>query len=204
MKRSIARYLILALLVAPGSALGAEQPAKTGTIKGTITFGGMPTADAVVSVEGVMPAPAARKPKTAVMDQRDIKFVPRVLSVIAGTTVDFPNNDQTWHNVYSASDAKPFDLGLYPPKKARSVTFDKAAVVRVLCNVHPTMEAFIVVKGHPFFSATDERGNYRINGVPLGSYRLAAWHPEVGTVEVTVELVREGQVLDINFDLKRK
>jgi len=76
--------------------------------------------------------------------------------------------------------------------------------VRILCNVHPNMEAFIVVKDHPYFSSADDRGNYRINAVPIGSHRLAVWHPEVGTVELTVELVREGQVLDINFDLKKK
>ncbi len=199
----------LAALIPPTSALSAEGSAKTGTVKGTITIAGRPTADAVVSVEGIpsqliQSQGSASKSKKAVMDQRNLKFVPRVLAVIVGTTVDFPNNDTSWHNIYSASEVTPFDLGLYPPKKTRSVSFDKSAVVRILCNVHPSMEAFIVVKDHPYFSSADDRGNYRINAVPIGNRRLAVWHPEVGTVELTVELVGEGQVLEINFDLKKK
>lgn len=137
------------------------------------------------------------------MDQRDMKFVPRVLPVVVGTTVEFPNNDKTFHNVFSNSDAKKFDLGLYPAGKARSVTFDKPGVVKILCNVHPDMEAFIVVKSHSYYAATDARGNYRLNGVPLGKYRLEVWHPEFGTKSVPFELVREDEVLGLNVDLKK-
>ena len=91
------------------------------------------------------------------VDQREIKFIPRVLPVLAGTTVSFPNNDTTWHNVYSKADAKEFDLGLYPAGETRSVTFDKPGIVRILCNVHPNMEAFIVVMEHRYFSTLDKR-----------------------------------------------
>jgi hypothetical protein len=86
----------------------------------------------------------------------------------------------------------------------RSVTFEKAGVVRILCNVHPAMEGFIVVKEHPFFAASDGRGNYRLDGVPLGQYRLQVWHPQYGTTDAGVAIVREGEVLDVNFDLKKK
>jgi plastocyanin len=141
--------------------------------------------------------------KRTEMDQQETKLIPHVLPILVGTTVDFPNHDKNWHNIYSDSEAKTFDLGLFPPGESRSVTFDKPGVVRILCNVHPNMEAFIVVKNHPYFSAADQRGNYRVNSVPLGQFRLVVWHPELGTQEVSVELAREGEVLDINIDLKK-
>jgi len=187
----------------------ADAASKGGIIKGTVTIAGKPTADVVVSVEGI-PADIAKaqlpavKSKKAVLDQRELKFVPYVLPVAVGTTVDFPNNDKSWHNAYSKSDVKKFDLGLYSPGKTRSVTFDKAGVARILCNVHPNMEAFVVVKEHPYFAAPDNRGNYRLDGVPLGKLRLAVWHPQLGTTEASFEIVRDGEVVDINFDLKKK
>jgi len=189
--------------------VGAGEAGSVGIVKGTVTLAGKPTADVVVSLEGVPPevserqisAGAARK---AVLDQRNMKFIPFVLPVLVGTTVNFPNNDKSWHNVYSKSDAKKFDLGLYAPGKSRSIIFDKPGIVRILCNVHPSMEAFIVVKEHPYFAAPDQAGNYRLDNVPVGKYRLRAWHPQFGTTEYGVEIVREGEVVDINFDLKKK
>jgi len=204
------RFWLLALLavVLPVASFGGEA-GKRGIVKGTVTIGGKPTTDAVVSVEGVPSGNRKseienRKSKKALMDQRDVKFIPRVLPVLSGTTVDFPNNDKTFHNVFSTSEAKKFDLGLYAPGKSRSVTFEKPGVVRILCNVHPNMEAFIAVFGHPYFSAADARGSYQVNGVPLGKYRLEVWHPEFGARAVTFNLVREGEVLAIDVDLKKK
>lgn len=203
------RLLTLPLLFLAVQLHGAEVAIKSGIIKGTITMAGKPTSDVVVSVEGVSAESAkaqitAAKSKKAVMDQREMKFLPRVLPVLVGATVEFPNHDTAWHNVYSKGGAKDFDLGLYPPGKSRSVTFDKAGVARILCNAHPNMEAFIVVKEHPFFSGADKGGNYRLDGVPLGKYRIQVWHPELGSTETGVELVRAGEVLDVNFDLKKK
>jgi len=209
MMRPYLWVFLLATLLLGVKAHAAEPAVKRGIVKGTITFAGKPTADVVVSLEGV-PAEIAKvdlasaRPKMAVMDQREMKLVPYVLPVLVGTTVDFPNNDKSWHNIYSKSEAKKFDLGLYAPGKSRKLTFDKPGVVRILCNVHPNMEAFIVVKEHPYFTAADKSGNYRLNNVPLGKYRLQVWHPQLGTTEAGVELVREGEVVDINFDLKKK
>jgi plastocyanin len=205
------RYLwalaLAALLIAPDVRAGAA--AKVGIVKGMVTVAGNPTADVVVSLEGVAPETvkaqiAAAGRRKAVLDQRNMKFVPFVLPVLVGTTVDFPNHDKSWHNVYSKSEAKKFDLGLYAPGKSRSASFDKPGIVRILCNVHPSMEAFIVVKEHPYFTAPDQSGNYRLNDVPLGKYRLQVWHPQLGTSEAGVEIVREGEVVNINFDLKKK
>jgi hypothetical protein len=122
---------------------------------------------------------------------------------MAGDTVDFPNNDKTWHNVYSKGGANDFDLGLYAAGKTRSQKFVKPGVDRILCNAHPNMEAFVVVKEHPFFSATDRRGNYEIKNVPLGKLAVEIWHPGFPTQRDTVEIVRDGQVFALNIDLKK-
>ena len=195
-------------VVLSGVLASAQPASKTGIVKGAITISGKPTQDAVVAIEGLpketgKPRDAKLKAPHAVMDQREMKFVPRVLAVVAGTIVDFSNNDKTWHNVYSTSDAKKFDLGLYPPPKTRSATLDKPGVVRILCNVHPAMEAFIVVKDHPYYATTEKRGNYEIENVPLGKYTVEVWHPESGTKKLPFELVREGQVLVLDIDLKK-
>ena len=205
-------YLIWVLtplwLILPGRLSGAEG-GLTGIIKGTITIGGRPTSDVVVSVDG-LPDERVKaqllnlKAKQVVMDQRDVQFIPRVLAVPVGSTVNFLNNDKTFHNVFSPSEAKKFDLGLYSPGRSRSVTFEKPGVVKILCHVHPHMEAFIVVKQYPFFGVTDSRGNYQLDNVPLGKYRLEMWHPEFGARVEPFDLVRDREMLTIDVDLKRK
>lgn len=207
MNLRLVRLVALVPFWLAAQALGAEVG--SGIIKGTITVAGKPTTDAVVSLEGVSAETAkaqisSTQPKKAVIDQKGMKFIPHVLPVLVGTTVEFPNHDTSWHNVYSKGGANDFDLGLYPPGKTRSTTFNKPGMARILCNAHPTMEAFIVVKEHPFFSSADQSGNYRLDGVPLGKYRIQVWHPQLGTSEAGVEVVRAGEVLDVNFDLKKK
>jgi plastocyanin len=192
----------------PWILLGGESGG-TGNVRGTITIGGRPTSDVVVSVEGLSPKQLnsqllSGKFDKAVMDQRDVKFIPRVLAIRVGSTVDFLNSDKTFHNVFSTSEAKRFDLGLYSPGRSRAVTFEKPGVVRILCHVHPHMEAFIVVKEHAFFGVTDKHGSYQLGNVPLGKYRLELWHPEFGTRVETFYLARDGEVLTIDADLKRK
>ncbi len=193
------------LIMSVSSVFTAEQ--STGIIKGSVTIGGRSTGDAVVSIEGLprqtIKASAANQAK-AVIDQKELKFIPRVIAVVIGKTVDFPNNDKTFHNVFSNSEAKKFDLGLYPSGQSRNVNFDKPGVVKILCNVHPNMEAYVVVKEHPFFSVADARGNYTIKGAPVGKYRIEVWHPEYGVKSVPVELVRGDEVLTINVELKEK
>jgi len=202
-------WIVLATLFLGAEAYGADVPATSGIVKGTITIAGKPTMDVVVSVEGVPQETAkarlaAAKSKKAIVEQRDMKFTPYVLPIVVGTTVEFPNNDKSWHNVFSKSDTKPFDLGLYAPGKSRSQVFDKPGVVRVLCNAHPSMEAFILVKEHPYIAAPDKRGNFRLDGVPLGKFRVQVWHPQLGTTDTGVAIVRDGEVVDVNFDLKKK
>ena len=197
-------WLLLPVVVAFGGEAG-----KTGIVKGNITVGGRLTADAVVSIEGLSKENfksqvSGERPTRVMIDQRDMKFIPRVLPVLIGTRVDFRNNDKTFHNVFSTSEAKKFDIGLRSPGETRSVTFDKPGMVRLLCHVHPNMEAYVVVKSHPYYSATDARGNYSVSGIPLGKYRLEAWHPETGAKQVRFELVRDGEVLTLDVELKAK
>src|SRR4030095_8940598 len=164
MKQLTLSIIVGVLLVLSPAVLAADG---VGIIKGTITVGGKPATDAVVSIEGLSkeqakPQMSQSKPQKKIMDQRNMKFTPTVVAIVVGETVDFPNNDNSWHNVYSKGGANDFDLGLYAPGKTRSQKFDKPGVARILCNAHPNMEGFIVVKEHPFFSTTDSRGNYEI------------------------------------------
>jgi plastocyanin len=117
-----------------------------------------------------------REGARAVMDQREETFVPHVLAIAAGTTVDFSNNDRTYHNVFSFTKGNRFDLGRYGRGGSKSVRFDRPGIVRVFCDIHSHMSAFILVFGHRFFAVTDAEGRYQIDGVPPGTYTLVAWN----------------------------
>jgi hypothetical protein len=99
-----------------------------------------------------------------------------VLAIVAGTTVDFPNNDQTYHNVFSLSKAKSFDLGRYAAGKSKPIRFDRPGIVRVFCDIHSHMSAFILVFAHRYFAVTDDEGRYRLDNVPPGTYTVAVWN----------------------------
>jgi plastocyanin len=146
--------------------------------------------------------PAERRAR---MDQRNETFVPHVLAVTVGTVVDFPNNDATYHNVFSLSRTKAFDLGRYASGRSKSVTFDRPGIVRVFCDIHSHMNAFILVFAHRFFAVTDEHGRFRIDGIPPGTYTVNVWNeafplesrsvtigPGGGEVELDVVLGRPG------------
>jgi plastocyanin len=137
----------------------------------------------------------------AVMDQRNETFVPHLLAIMTGTTVDFPNSDKFYHNVFSLSKPARFDLGRYSAGHSRSIRFDRPGIVRVFCDIHSHMSAFILVFAHRYFATTDETGAYRIDGVPAGPYRLVAWNDgqerEVRAVEVPA-----GGAVEADFVLK--
>ena len=120
-----------------------------------------------------------RADRRARMDQRDERFVPHVLAVVAGTWVDFPNADATYHNVFSLSKGNDFNLGRYASGRSKAVRFDRPGIVRVFCDIHSHMSAFILVFAHRYFAVTDEDGRYRIDGVPPGTYTLVAWNETV-------------------------
>jgi len=207
--RSLSLWILVVVLVVTPSAMLGADPSGAGIVKGSITIGGKPATGAVVSIEGLSKEQlktqmSLHKPQKRMIDQRNLKFIPTVVAVMVGESVDFPNNDKSWHNVYSKGGANDFDLGLYPPGKIRSKKFDKPGVSRILCNAHPDMEAFVVVKDHPFFSVTDNRGNYQIENVPLGKVRVQTWYPNLEVRSETVEIVRDGEVFALNVDLKKR
>jgi plastocyanin len=142
------------------------------------------------------------KPGRARMDQRGEQFVPRVLAITVGTVVDFPNSDVTFHNVFSLSPFRTFDLGRYRPGRTGSVRFDRAGVVPVFCDIHSYMSAYILVFSHPFFAVTDEEGRYTIGAVPPGSYTIVVWS-ELGRAQPRRVTVDDGTVVEVDFRLGR-
>jgi plastocyanin len=110
------------------------------------------------------------------MRQEGLAFVPHVLPVLRGTSVEFPNADPVFHNVFSLSRAASFDLGRFPRGESRTLAFDTAGVVKVFCHIHSDMGAVIMVLDNPFFTAPDHDGRFRIDGLPAGDYRITAWH----------------------------
>ncbi len=175
--------------------VGRAQPAPAGSIRGRLDIrrlvalprprpgvaelgGRLPVAvpDARRGLVYLDSAPRSafddREPGRAVMDQRNETFVPRLLAVTTGTAVEFPNSDLTYHNVFSLSRARRFDLGRYAAGKSKAVRFDRPGIVRVFCDIHSHMSAFVVVFNHPYFRVTDVDGRYRIDNVPPGSYTI--------------------------------
>ena len=138
----------------------------------------------------------------ATLDQRNERFVPRVVAITVGSTVDFPNNDRTYHNVFSLSKTKRFDLGRYAAGHSKSVRFDKPGIVRVFCDIHSHMNAFILVFAHRYFSVTDPSGRYEIDGVPPGTYTLSAWFDGGVRDQRTVTVTPESRVLEVDFNAR--
>jgi plastocyanin len=129
----------------------------------------------------------------AEMIQRNKTFSPHVLAIRVGTVVNFPNDDPIFHNAFSNYNGQIFDIGLYPPGTARAIAFHREGVVRVFCNIHPTMSAVIVVLRSPYFSVSAKSGNFQIPGVPPGSYRMHVFH-ERATEETLAALTRTVEI----------
>jgi len=133
------------------------------------------------------------KPMQVVI-QKDGTFKPHVLPVIVGTTVEWPNNDDIFHNVFSMSEAKPFDLGFYKSHEVKRVTFDKPGRVDIFCSIHTRMSCIVLVLENPFFAATDKNGNYEIPNLPAGTYRLKAWHERLPGQSMDVTVPANGEI----------
>ena len=135
------------------------------------------------------------------MDQRNETFLPHVLAVATGTVVDFPNNDGTYHNVFSLSKTKRFDLGRYARGRSKAVRFDQPGIVRVFCDIHSHMSAFVLVFGHPYFATTDADGRYRIDDIPPGSYTVVAWHEGRRHDSRSVVIPAQGGIVEQDFQV---
>ena len=152
----------------------------------------------------VQSAPAADAPAEAhaSMRQDDERFVPHVLPVLRGTTVEFPNADDVFHNVFSLSSARTFDLGRFPKGSARTVTFEKSGVVQVFCHIHSDMSAVILVLDNPYFTVPSQAGRYAIENIPPGEYTVVGWHERIKPITRTIRVVAgETTKLDFNIPL---
>jgi plastocyanin len=159
-------------------------------------------AGVVLWLEPVDRAAPTLPTKRVEMRQKDKLFQPHVVAISLGGTVDFPNLDLIFHNAFSNFNGQPFDVGLYPPRTSKGVTFRHAGIVRVFCNIHATMSAIIAVLNTPWYAVTQASGKYAINGVPPGEYQLRMFHeralPEnLSFLERRITVAESGLVLPL-------
>ncbi|MFL5343333.1 MAG: hypothetical protein ACJ8AT_00975 [Hyalangium sp.] len=165
------------LIPIPHEEVRRPKVSATGTIKGTVQGEASGAAGAVVWLtRAVGTTPKPRPAPRQVILQRGKRFLPHVLVVPEGTEVAFLNEDQMFHNVFSLSRPNEFDLGLYEKGVARNKVFTEPGPVRLLCNIHASMSAFVYVVDSPWYAQADERGHFELRGVPPGEYVLHAWH----------------------------
>ena len=131
------------------------------------------------------------------MAQKDKTFVPSVLAVTVGCTVEFPNLDPFFHNVFSYSAVKQFDLGRFPQGETETVTFDKPGIVKVFCEIHYSMRAYVHILESPYFATSDERGNFSIKDVIPGTYTLNVWQENLPDLTETISLKNDSTYLRI-------
>jgi plastocyanin len=153
---------------------------------------------AVVYLDGVFPRPVSAAVKE--IAQKDLTFIPALLPIQAGTKVEFPNLDDTYHNIFSYSPTKRFDLGRYRPEERPipSVIFERPGLVTLRCDIHEHMRGLILVLNTPYFVMTNTDGRFRLDKVPTGRYTLKAWVDSRTTREKPVDL-KNGETLHVDF-----
>jgi plastocyanin len=208
----------------PSIPRGPSQPADTGVIAGTVTLttrvrgARLPAAvyssrsvprhdpprvsalrNVVVYLKGA-PQSGPLPILSSEMKQENETFIPHILPITLGSTVEFSNDDPFFHNVFSLSRAATFDLGRYPRGQARSETFEKPGLVKVYCRIHSQMSATIVVMDHPYFAVPADDGAFALKNVPPGTYTLVGWHERVGERSIDVR-VEPGEVTEVAMTL---
>jgi plastocyanin len=132
--------------------------------------------------------------------QKGAMFTPSILPVLVGTTIEWPNHDDIYHNVFSISEPKPFDLGLYKDPEVKRITFDKPGRVEAFCSIHSAMNCTILVLENPFFATTDAHGKYMLPDVPAGVHSLKAWHKRLPAQTRQVTVPESGE-LKVDFTM---
>ncbi len=205
--------VIRGVLRVPPSAVAHSQPMNpypghAGAMPGMHAVERGRVTDAVVYVEQI-PAPVdsalavalaagpGSRPQLAQMNEA---FVPRVVAVAVGSSVDFPNRDPIYHNVFSLSSTRRFDLGKYPRGHSKSVAFDHVGLVNVYCDIHSEMEAFVLVLPHHAFAQPNADGAFELPALPPGRYRLHVWHPDLTDIVRAVEIPAQGDTsIELSF-----
>ncbi len=177
--------------------VSAASPAAAGTLQGKVAVvekdgkRAQDTDEAIVWVEG----PKARmRPAGATVTMKSKAFVPRVTVVTVRGSVEFPNQDSIFHNVFSVSGENRFDLQLYKKPKSASKVFEHPGVVRIYCNIHPQMSGFVLVRDNPFWARVGADGSFRVPDVPAGTWVLKGWHERSGESAQTVQVPETGSV----------
>ena len=213
-----ATVIVLNLTVAPETAVGAAMGRIEGTVR-LVAPPGAPIPSGAYPSRRVSRAPqrvseignvvvylkdaprAATLPAIrAQMRQEDEGFVPRLVAVTRGSTVEFPNADPYFHNVFSLSRGATFDLGRFPSGESRARTFSRPGLVKVYCHLHSQMSASIMVFDHPHFAIPETDGHFALTDVPGGEYRLSAWHERIGESAKSI-VVEAGRTVRIEFAL---
>ncbi|HNC25017.1 MAG TPA: carboxypeptidase regulatory-like domain-containing protein [Opitutaceae bacterium] len=211
------RRFLLLLLLSLVTALAVRAGSITGTVRGVPPKGGPETGgaggayenrrykfaekidydrlrDFVIYIDQAVPEAPHAPLHAAVTTQKDASFDPHVLPVPVGTTVRWPNEDEIFHNVYSTSDPKQFDLGFYKKEKVPELTFDQVGRVDVFCAIHTKMHCIILVVPNSYFAVADAHGHFTLPNLPPGKYRVRAWHERLPSQMQEVEVPAEGNV----------
>jgi plastocyanin len=198
-RRLMASVVLAGSLFSPHARLAAQD----GMVSGTVTAPAPGMGGVVVYLirAGSARVPAIA-PLSAQIDQRNLQFVPRVITVSPGSTVSFPNSDPVMHSVFHPSThAGGFDLGTYPQGERRSFTFDNEGAYVIFCHVHPEMVAYVVVVASPYRAVTDDDGRFKLDGVAPGTYHLRTWHRRLRTQDHLISVAANGAVR-VNLTLK--
>lgn len=189
---------VLILLFSTSIALGGDISGKVSAPKAKYSANTV-----VYIVNSEVPDNGWDIQSNAVVDQKGLEFIPHVIPVIKGTQIKFNNSDNVLHNVFSPDKvADRFDLGTYPQNESKSHKFTKEGDAVLLCNVHPEMEAYVVVLQNPYFSITDKDGNFVIRDIPPGTYEISAWNEKYKSKSQTVTVDATGS-LTVALALKK-
>jgi plastocyanin len=196
------RQLAVKAVAVCGAAVLLAGASLAGDIKGKVTVQGIKSAENIAVYVDAIPDKKFDAPTTKpVMDQQKMAFVPHVLVVQAGTTVEFLNSDPVGHNVYwpsiSGNKKLTHNMGTWPKGEKKTFQFNDVGVASLLCNVHPEMNGYIVIAPTPYFAVTDKDGNYDIKNVPAGKYTLKTWSEDGKVTTQPVEVTASGATADL-------
>ena len=183
--------------VAATVLLLAAVDAGAGTVRGRVAVvdkDGRPASDAAEAVVWIDGPKVRPRPAGAKIVMKGKAFAPRIVVVPVGSSVEFPNDDPVFHNVFSVSGENRFDLDLYKRPKSGVARFEKPGLVRVYCNIHPQMSAFVLVRDNPFWARPAADGSFAIDDVPAGDWVVRAWHERAGDGQRPVAVPAEGAV----------